>query len=107
MLSQINTARCQFNGSVKYFSSIRGNSGHWAVSGGSHIYSAHKKGFTVYLHGKGFSARRRNAFMWGWRVDWCGVEKAKPLPLPSKLSWRRGYADPATATADCLLCTAR
>ncbi len=71
----VDTTAGRFNTTPSYFTSIGGNSSHWATTGITSIYSSTRTGFRVYVRwsdGSALTPAQANSFQ--WHVNWVGVE---------------------------------
>jgi hypothetical protein len=71
----VDTKAGNFTTTPKYFTSIGGNSSHWATTGVTSIYSPSPTGFRVYVRwsdGSTLTPAQANSFQ--WHVNWLGVE---------------------------------
>ena len=72
----VDTSAAEFCETPQYFTSIGGNSSHWATTGATSIYRATKTGFRVYVrwaNGNPITAAQANSFK--WHINWLGVGK--------------------------------
>lgn len=71
----VDTSAAKFNKAPVYVTSLYGNSGHWATTGGSAVYSPTATGFRVYVRwSDGAPLTPAQAVEFGWRVAWHGIE---------------------------------
>jgi hypothetical protein len=71
----VDTKAGKFTTTPKYFTSIGGNTSHWATTGVTSIYSPSPTGFRVYVRwsdGSALTPAQANSFQ--WHVNWLGVE---------------------------------
>jgi hypothetical protein len=64
----VNTASCGFTSTPLYFTSIGGESGHWASTGATSIYTPTATGFRVYVRYPGITPAVANQY--GWHLNW-------------------------------------
>lgn len=60
-----------FTATPFYFTSLHGDSDHWATVGVTSIHKSTAKGFRVFVHQKGITAERAREL--NWQVKWLGV----------------------------------
>ena len=71
----VDTSAGQFTTTPKYFTSLGGNSHHWATTGVTSIYTPSPTGFRVYVRwadGSALTPEFANSLQ--WHVNWLGVE---------------------------------
>ena len=71
----VDTSAGQFTTTPKYFTSLGGNSSHWATTGVTSIYTPSPTGFRVYVRwsdGAALTPAQANSFQ--WHLNWLGVE---------------------------------
>ena len=71
----VDTSAGKFTTTPKYFTSLGGNSSHWATTGVTSIYTPSPTGFRVYVrwsNGSALTPAQANSFQ--WHVNWLGVE---------------------------------
>jgi hypothetical protein len=71
----VNTSSGKFTTTPKYFTSISGDSSHWATTGVTSIYTPSPTGFRVYVRwsdGSALTPAQANSFQ--WHINWLGVE---------------------------------
>jgi hypothetical protein len=71
----VNTAAAGFSATPLYFTSIGGNSSHWATTGATSIYLATPTGFRVYVRWSDaapLTPAQANGFQ--WHINWVGFE---------------------------------
>jgi hypothetical protein len=71
----VDTSVGKFTTTPKYFTSLGGNSSHWATTGVTSIYTPSPTGFRVYVrwsNGSALTPAEANSFQ--WHVNWLGVE---------------------------------
>lgn len=71
----VNTVSGRFSGTPEYFTSIGGNSCHWATTGASSVYLPTATGFRVYIRwSDGNTLTPAQANSWQWHINWIGIE---------------------------------
>jgi hypothetical protein len=76
----VDTSAGKFTTTPTYFTSLGGNSSHWATTGVTSIYNATPTGFRVFVRwsdGSALTPAQANAFQ--WHVNWLGVESNQRL----------------------------
>jgi hypothetical protein len=71
----VDTSAGKFTTTPKYFTSLGGNSSHWATTGVTSIYTPSPTGFRVYVRwsdGSALTPAQANSLQ--WHVNWLGVE---------------------------------
>jgi phage baseplate assembly protein gpV len=71
----VDTSAGKFTTTPKYFTSLGGNSSHWATTGVTSIYTPSPTGFRVYVRwsdGSALTPEQANSLQ--WHVNWLGVE---------------------------------
>jgi phage baseplate assembly protein gpV len=71
----VDTGAGKFTSTPKYFTSLGGNSSHWATTGVTSIYTPSPTGFRVYVRwtdGSTLTPAQANSLQ--WHVNWLGVE---------------------------------
>jgi hypothetical protein len=71
----VDTSAGKFTTTPKYFTSLGGNSSHWATTGVTSIYTPSPTGFRVYVRwsdGNVLTPAQANSLQ--WHVNWLGVE---------------------------------
>ena len=71
----VDTSVGKFTTTPKYFTSLGGNSSHWATTGATSIYTPSSTGFRVYVRwsdGSVLTPAQANSLQ--WHVNWLGVE---------------------------------
>ena len=71
----VDTSAGKFTTTPKYFTSLGGNSSHWATTGATSIYTPSSTGFRVYVRwsdGSVLTPAQANSLQ--WHVSWLGVE---------------------------------
>ena len=71
----VDTSAGKFATTPKYFTSLGGNSSHWATTGVTSIYTPSPTGFRVYVRwsdGSALTPAQANSLQ--WHVNWLGVE---------------------------------
>ena len=71
----VDTSAGKFTTTPKYFTSLGGNSSHWATTGVTSIYTPSPTGFRVYVRwsdGSALTPAQANSLQ--WHVSWLGVE---------------------------------
>jgi phage baseplate assembly protein gpV len=71
----VDTSAGRFTTTPKYFTSLGGNSSHWATTGVTSIYTPSPTGFRVYVRwsdGSALTPAQANSLH--WHVNWLGVE---------------------------------
>jgi hypothetical protein len=71
----VDTSTGKFTTTPKYFTSIGGNSSHWATTGVTSLYAPSPTGFRVYVRwsdGSALTPAQANSFQ--WHVNWLGIE---------------------------------
>jgi hypothetical protein len=71
----VDTSVGKFTTTPKYFTSLGGNSSHWATTGVTSIYTPSPTGFRVYVRwsdGSALTPAQANSLQ--WHVSWLGVE---------------------------------
>lgn len=75
IMIDVDTTKCKFTKTPRYFTSLSGNGNHWSTSGATSIYSETADGFRVYVHSEtssGFGTSYASAR--NWRINWVAVE---------------------------------
>ncbi|MRR29669.1 hypothetical protein EG834_04945 [bacterium] len=96
------TSTAAFASTPRYFTSLGGNTGHWAAHGVNAIYSATSNGFRIFLRSSnGTALTPTMANNNGWHVQWLGVPALTgPLPLaPSSQTGAAESIDPIQVAA--------
>jgi hypothetical protein len=71
----VDTSTAQFTKTPVYVTSLYGNSGQWATTGGNAVYSPTATGFRVYVRwSDGRLLTPAQAVEFDWRVAWHGIE---------------------------------
>jgi hypothetical protein len=76
ILATVDTSGCGFTSTPTVVSSLGGNNMHWRVLGGSNVYKASAKNFTVYLWNDADAAgcvKGPDADSWQWHIQWVAV----------------------------------
>ena len=97
------TSTAGFTATPRYFTSLGGNTGHWAAHGVNAIYSATSNGFRVFLRSSNRTALTPTmANNNGWHVQWLGVPALTgPLPLaPASQTGDAESIDPIQVVAE-------
>ena len=71
----VDTSAGKFSTTPQYFTSLGGNSSHWATTGVTSIYTPSPTGFRVYVRwsdGSALTPAQANSLQ--WHVNWLGVE---------------------------------
>ena len=71
----VDTRAGKFTTTPKYFTSLGGNSSHWAITGVTSIYTPSPTGFRVYVRwsdGSALTPAQANSLR--WHLNWLGVE---------------------------------
>jgi hypothetical protein len=71
----VDTSAGKFTTTPKYFTSLGGDSSHWATTGVTSIYTPSPTGFRVYVRwsdGSVLTPAQANSLQ--WHVSWLGVE---------------------------------
>ncbi|MFP5247262.1 MAG: hypothetical protein ACLGH0_11260 [Thermoanaerobaculia bacterium] len=71
----VNTSAAGFSGTPLYFTSIGGNSSHWATTGATSIYLPSATGFRVYVRwvdGAPLTPATANGYQ--WHINWVGIQ---------------------------------
>jgi hypothetical protein len=71
----VNTSSAGFSGTPLYFTSLGGNSSHWATTGATSIYQPTPTGFRVYVRwddGAPLTPAQANQFQ--WHINWLGIQ---------------------------------
>jgi hypothetical protein len=72
----IDTSTGKFTTTPRYFTTMGGNSSHWATTGVTSIYNAAPTGFRVYVRwSDGSSLTPAQANSLRWHINWLGVEE--------------------------------
>jgi hypothetical protein len=72
----VDTSASGFTVTPKYFTSLGGDSSHWATTGVTSIYDATKTGFRVYVRwsdGSSLTPEQANGFK--WHVNWYALHE--------------------------------
>ena len=72
----VDTSVGKFTSTPRYFTTIGGNSSHWATTGATSIYNATPTGFRVYVRwsdGSALTPAQANSFQ--WHINWLAVEE--------------------------------
>jgi len=80
---EINTAKCKFTGSVRYFSGMHGGGSQYVQSGTNTIYSSSSNSFRVYIASDKETMRGWVANVRRYKIEWCGVGKSHGPKVPS------------------------
>ncbi len=67
----IDTSGAGFSKAPYYFTSIGGNSTHWATQGATSIYSPTATNFRVYVYRQGITVSQAKNFK--WHINWIGI----------------------------------
>jgi hypothetical protein len=71
----VNTSGVGFTTTPLYFTSIGGNSSHWATTGATSIYTPTATGFRIYVRWDDYSNLTPNdANSLGWHINWMGIQ---------------------------------
>jgi hypothetical protein len=71
----VNTSAAGFTGAPLYFTSIGGNSSHWATTGATSVYLPTATGFRIYVRwddGGPITPAQANGFQ--WHINWFGIQ---------------------------------
>jgi len=71
----VNTSSGGFTGTPLYFTSIGGNSNHWATTGATSIYLPTATGFRVYVryaNSGAITPDQANSLQ--WHINWLGIQ---------------------------------
>ena len=78
ILTQVNTAHCNFRNMPIYLTSLGGMNSIWYVAGATSIYNATRTGFRVYLGTRSNNPTSEElldtAKQLGWTLNWAGLE---------------------------------
>jgi hypothetical protein len=70
----VNTSAAGFGTTPLYFTSLGGNSSHWATVGATSVYTATPTGFRVYVRWVDYSPLTpAQANSLGWHINWLGI----------------------------------
>ena len=71
----VDTSPGKFSTTPAYVTSLGGNSGHWATTGGTSVYLPTPTSFRIYVRwADGSPLTPANAAAQGWHVKWIGME---------------------------------
>jgi hypothetical protein len=71
----VDTSAAGFSGTPLYYTSIGGNSSHWATTGATSIYQPTATGFRVYVRwADGASLTPAQANGYQWHINWLGMQ---------------------------------
>lgn len=72
VLLDVDTSPCNLSGTPIYFTSIGGQSNHWATTGATSIYDVRATGFRVYVYyDSPITPEAANG--WGWTISWLAL----------------------------------
>jgi hypothetical protein len=72
----VNTSAAGFSNTPVYVTSLGGNIGHWATTGGSSVYQETPAGFRVYVRwSNSNSITPAQANSWQWHINWIGIQQ--------------------------------
>jgi len=68
----VDTSKCGFATTPKYFTSLGGSGHQWRSTGSAEVYSPTRTGFRLYIHREaGLNAAQ--AKTWKWHINWIGA----------------------------------
>ncbi|GEM_PF-1410256 len=70
----VNTGFAEFTETPIYITSLGGNGNHWRTTGATSIYNATPSGFRLYVFYDCGAVTPKQANLWGWHVQWIGIE---------------------------------
>ncbi len=82
----VDTSAANFTQIPTYFTSLGGDSSHWASIRGSSISSPTAKSFRVYLNFTENNITPATANSWGWHIHWIGIEPTTDEAALSKVA---------------------